>query len=279
LAAVTPPGPPPEPPVEPEPETADGNRTARIVIWVLTGLLVVLAGLILYQVFGDGGSVTTTSATSTTSASSTTSTPSSTTTSEAATSTTAEATTTTAAETTTTTEAATTTTAPEVFLTPQGIGDIRFGTDPDTAIGELTELFGDPDEDSDWVESFSVFGTCPGTEVRVVRWESLQAYFTDGATEWSPEGIRHFFHYSQSVPVEPDAPVIQITTEEGVRLGSTVAELESAYGDDVTISDDPVFGSTWQVDAPGADFIGGYLTGITQEHVVTAINGGIGCGE
>jgi hypothetical protein len=183
------------------------------------------------------------------------------------------------AETTTTTEAATTTTEPEVFLTPQGIGEVRFGTDPDTTIAQLTELFGDPDEDSDWVDSFSVFGTCPGTEVRVVRWQSLQAFFTDGATEWSPEGIRHFFHYSQSVPVEPDAPVISITTEEEIRLGSTVAELEGAYGDDVIIVDDPVFGSTWQVDPPGADFIGGHLTGTTQEDVVTAINGGIGCGE
>ncbi|HEY7704976.1 MAG TPA: hypothetical protein VID03_09140 [Acidimicrobiia bacterium] len=274
---MTPPGPPPEPPVEPSPEAVDENRTARIVIWVLTGLLVALVALILYQVFGSDGSTSTTTATT---VSSTTSTSAATTTSEAATSTTTESTTTTVEETTTsTTEAATTTTEAEVFLTPQGIGDIRFGTDPDTAIDQLTELFGEPDEDSDWVDSFSVFGTCPGTEVRVVQWQSLQAYFTNGETEWSPEGIRHFFHYSQSVPAEPDAPIISITTEEGIRLGSTVAELEAAYGDEVTIAEDPVFGSTWQVDAPGADLIGGHLTGTTQEDVVTAINGGIGCGE
>lgn len=201
----------------------------------------------------------------------------------------AETTTTTSGTTTTsevaTTPTSTTTTAPTtttlgdplaaLVLNPTGIGDITFGTDADETVAQLALVLGSPTEDTGWTPSFE---TCPGTEARVVRWTSLQAFFTNGATEWAPEGTRHFFHYGQSV-LAGGGVLIELTTSAGIGIRSTLGELSAAYGDQVTIVDDPVFGPFWEVDVAGAGVLWGTAGAIGDSGMIDSINGGSGCGE
>ena len=191
-------------------------------------------------------------------------------------------TTTTAAVTTTqstTTTAATTTTLADplaaLVLNSTGIGDIMFGTDADDTVAQLALVLGSPTEDTGWTPSFE---TCPGTEARVVRWTSLQAFFTNGATEWAPEGTRHFFHYGQSV-LAGGGVLIELTTATGIGINSTLGELAAAYGDQVTIADDPVFGPFWEVDEAGAGVLWGTAGASGDSGMIDSINGGSGCGE
>ena len=138
-------------------------------------------------------------------------------------------------------------------MNPTGIGDIAFGIDDEETVAQLTLVLGNPTEDTGWDASFE---TCPGTEARVVRWTSLRVFFTNGATDWAPEGTRHFFHYGQST-LAGGGELIDLRTSTGIGINSTLGELEADYGDGVTIVDDPVFGPFWEVDVAGAGVLWG----------------------
>jgi hypothetical protein len=162
-----------------------------------------------------------------------------------------------------------------LILNPTGIGDITFGSDADETVAQLSLVLGSPTEDTGWTPSFE---TCPGTEARVVRWTSLQAFFSNGATEWAPEGTRHFFHYSQSV-LAGGGVLIELTTSKGIGIRSTLGDLAAAYGEQVTITDDPIFGPFWEVDVAGAGVLWGTAGAIGDSGMIDSINGGSGCGE
>jgi hypothetical protein len=162
-----------------------------------------------------------------------------------------------------------------LILNPTGIGDITFGSDADETVAQLSLVLGSPTEDTGWTPSFE---TCPGTEARVVRWTSLQAFFSNGATEWAPEGTRHFFHYSQSV-LAGGGVLIELTTSNGIGIRTTLGELAAAYGEQVTITDDPIFGPFWEVDVAGAGVLWGTAGAIGDSGMIDSINGGSGCGE
>ena len=184
----------------------------------------------------------------------------------------------TTSQTTATTEPTTTTLAdPLAVLTlnPAGIGDLIFGTDADETVAQLSLVLGNPTEDTGWTPSFE---TCPGTEARVVRWISFQAFFTNGATEWAPEGTRHFFHYGQSISAGGGV-LIELTTSNGIAINSTLGELAAAYGEQATISDDPVFGPFWEVDVAGPGVLWGTAGASGDTGMIDSINGGSGCGE
>lgn len=194
------------------------------------------------------------------------------------TSTTASTTTAIATSTTATTSATTTTLADPLSalaLNPTGIGDIAFGIDDEETVAQLTLVLGSPNEDTGWDASFE---TCPGTEARVVRWISLRVFFTNGATDWAPEGTRHFFHYGQST-LAGGGELIDLRTSTGIGINSTLGELEAEYGDGVTIVDDPVFGPFWEVDVAGAGVLWGTAGSIGDNGMIDSINGGSGCGE
>ena len=180
---------------------------------------------------------------------------------------------------TTATPAPTTTTLGDplaaLVLNPTGIGDITFGSDADETVAQLSIVLGSPTEDTGWTPSFE---TCPGTEARVVRWTSLQAFFTDGATEWAPEGTRHFFHYGQSV-LAGGGVLLELTTSNGIGIRSTLGELTAAYGEQVTITDDPIFGPFWEVAVAGAGVLWGTAGATGDSGMIDSINGGFGCGE
>lgn len=162
-----------------------------------------------------------------------------------------------------------------LVLTETGVGPIRFGTDADDAISQLAAALGDPSEDTGWT---SAFETCPGPEVRIVRWTSLEAFFTNGATDWAPQGTNHFFHYGNSITAG-GGELIDLRTSAGIAVGNSIAELKAAYGDRVTVSDDPLFGPLWEVQVEGAGALWGTAGTSGDQGLIDSINGGPGCGE
>jgi hypothetical protein len=189
--------------------------------------------------------------------------------------TTEQPTTTTTRPMTTTTRGPTTTTLPPIVLESDGLGIVDLGATVDETIEIIASRLGGADSDSGWVNATGSFGTCPGNIVRVVRWASLRLFFSDGPTEFG-EDARHFFFYSQS-PVETDT-VIDLKTEEGIGIGSTVAELRAAYGPSVTISSDTHFGVTFTIDTGEPGLLSGTLTESIDTGLVTSLAGGFGCG-
>lgn len=153
-----------------------------------------------------------------------------------------------------------------------GIGDFGFGTEPDAVINQLRSVLGAPDEDTGWTD---VLTTCPGSQARIVRWSSLQLYFTDGETSWG--NGPHFFHYGQSLTAG-GGEYLELRTDEGIGIGSTLGELRVVYGEGLTVGDDPAFGPYWEVTGEAPAYLWGTASGIDDAGVVDSINGGNGCG-
>jgi hypothetical protein len=252
--------------------------TQRGVLIALTAA-VALAALIL------GVVVVLTSTTDPLAAGTTTTSVDSTTTSEPApettTTTTQETTTTTTEETTTTTVEETTTTTVEIrdsfVLRPDGIDRLFFGADAETVISDLTDRLGEPTSDTDWVDQQKRYdGLCGGSEARFVTWENLQAFFTDRESPWAPAGTRHFASYS----VIEGAEDLEFLTTRNIGIGSTVSEIEEAYGNDVTFEIHPAYETeVFEIDPPGEGYLIGFLTGLDDEDDAVEIVGGFSCGE
>lgn len=177
-------------------------------------------------------------------------------------------------ETTDTTGVPTTTLAPLV-LEGDGLGPVDFGAAPEEAIAEVTARLGPASSDSGWVNSRGVFGTCPGNITRVVRWESLRLFFSDGPTDFGEDG-HHLFYYSQS-SAEADV-VIDLRTAAGIGIGSTVEDLTATYGTRLTIESTSPFGVTFTVSG-GPGLLSGTLTQSVPEGQVSGVAGGFGCGS
>ena len=176
-----------------------------------------------------------------------------------------EATTTTAGPTTTTTSTTTTTAAPGptgLSLLGDGLGIMRFGVDAESAIEFLGGIFGPPTDDSGWIDSFSGFGTCPGTEVRGVTYGPLTVLFGGGAND------RIFFSWNYFDQGGGD--VFGLTTPAGIGLGATAAEVSATYPTAEFFSDE-LFGD-------GSRFADLFAT-MNEDGAVRYLSGGTGCGE
>lgn len=170
-----------------------------------------------------------------------------------------------------------------VVLDGEGLGIARFGDAPEDVIEALNGRYGSPDRDSDWVPAASgQFGACPGTVARGVYYGQLFVLLTDGETPYGPEGQRHLTFYQ--VTVEGEDPAAEYgdgpQTVEGIGVGSTVADLQAAFGGGVVTQEDERLGPLYTVsDAAGAELLSGSLTDTSEAGVVTAVSAGQGCGE
>jgi hypothetical protein len=182
---------------------------------------------------------------------------------------------TTAILTTTTSQARSTLADPldSLLLAGDGIGEIGLGTAADAAVTQLSVTLGSPDDDTDWS---AALGTCPGTESRIVRWSSLQIFLTNGETAWASNP--HFFHYGQSLAAG-GGEYLDLRTDKEIGIGSTIGELKLAYGEAVTVSDDPAFGPYWEVGGTEPSYLWGTATGVADDSVIDSVLGGAGCGE
>jgi hypothetical protein len=283
---------PPTPPRPPEPE--GGLRyeppKRRIPVGVIAAaVLIGLIGAIGVAVMAFGGDDSSTTATdeptSTTEPATTTSTVPETTTTDAATTTTdPDATTTSTTSTTTTTtttEPPSTTTTPVPVGTPgavtlsetglglDGGGLVLFDQAEDTVFAALTDVLGDPDDDSGFEENTF----CVGARTRTVTWGDLEVVFTEDEFE---SGEARFTQWYADGHDDPEG----LVTLSGVGVTATVGYLEVTLGSSLSlvpaIPDDPagLFAATNQ----GS---GGILNGVTStrdpEGVVTALWAGDAC--
>ncbi|MGB7860607.1 MAG: hypothetical protein WBM90_08930 [Acidimicrobiia bacterium] len=189
---------------------------------------------------------------------------------------------------------ATTTTAPvevAVELTDEGIQVgatwVPFGSDDDDTVTTLTSALGAPSDDSGWLDSFAEgwdrFGVCPAPRVRGVSWGtggniSLQVLFTDGDSDFWSGGVEHFYSYYYNDSSAPSG----LTTPEGIGVGSSLAQLKSAYDPTkIQIEEaffDPSLGF-WSYDLQSWTGLWGFSTGQSDTDLITSVNAGRGCGE
>lgn len=167
-----------------------------------------------------------------------------------------------------------------MVLDGEGIGAVRFGDRAEDVIAALDAAYGPPDHDTDWMTAGQQPGPggCPGTRLRIVRYGQLQVLMSDGPTNYGAAGQPHLFGYTVfAVDTDRAAP----QTAEGIRVGSTVADLRAAFGDSLVVrDDDPTLTFSFSVTRTGGtDPLFGYLTDATQAGLVTAIVAGQRCGE
>lgn len=142
----------------------------------------------------------------------------------------------------TTTSAATTSTSmssTETPVSPQalrllvdGLGVLPFGEPADSAITMLVEAVGGQPTGDSTIEGVmpSGFG---GTTVRFVEFGQLSVIMSDGAY-YRDDGVIHFAGWSLA-GTGPN----ELTTPEGITLGSTVEELRTAFGDQLHVPSTP----------------------------------------
>ncbi len=248
--------------------------------WALVGALAVIIAVLVFVSLGD--SEPEAAATTSTGAETTTTPPASTTTvADATTSTTTSA----PPDTTTTSappETTTTTAAPDtVELTRVGVqaGDtwVPFAENDEVAIAAVSAVLGVPDHDSGWVDALSSpYGVCPPPVVRGVHWGDLVLMFTQAETDFWTAGVPHFyaFNYTNTIP--------ELFTPEGIGIGSSLEQLDAAYGGPDLIIDEAWFDPSagfWSYKMAPWTGLWGFATGQTFDDVVNSINGGQGCGE
>jgi len=124
-----------------------------------------------------------------------------------------------------------------------GVSDIVFGTDADSAIGQLVASFGASTQDTGWQVSTEQFGVCNGDFERIVYFGPFAAIVT------KPDGQEIFNGYRSDLQFgDLTNPAASLETLSGLKIGDTVAALKEAYsGEKVEFSTDPKLGEIYQV--------------------------------
>ncbi|MBI4883741.1 MAG: hypothetical protein HY826_06765 [Actinobacteria bacterium] len=168
----------------------------------------------------------------------------------------------------------TTSTIPVVVgldLSADGLGGESFGAESTGVISYVESILGAPTSDTGWLNNVSIGAACPGTEMRQVTWGDLVLTFADESP--AAVGTRHFAAYSYGPPAAAFANPFGLTTDAGIGIGDTVAELLIVYPA-AAVNDDE-FGPTFQIEAG----LFGFLTDVTVTGTITSFVGGFGCGE
>lgn len=163
-------------------------------------------------------------------------------------------------------------------LNSDGLGDVLLGFPPDVVTADISALFGEPDLDSGWIPADeNLFGSCPGVSMRAVGWGSLVTIFINEGTD--PLGER-FYTYTYGYDYADneggvDPRGLGLSTENGIGLGATVTDLETAYGSALRISGDVEL-DIWSfvvADSP----LRGLITGPDPTDTVTLLELSPGC--
>ena len=176
--------------------------------------------------------------------------------------------------------------APTLYET--GIGVVDIGQPFRAAVEELTAIFGAPDEDSLWIDAdSSLYGECPGVQLRAVGWGSLYLYFSadEPITAENEDGASRFITYSYGYDFSrnegaTDPRGLDLVTEAGVGLGSSRTDLRTAYGATLTEAYNEAADTwTWSVDETSGTFIAGLLSGPEDDATIVLIERIPGCGS
>ena len=163
-------------------------------------------------------------------------------------------------------------------LGEDGLGDALLGSPPDSVVADISALYGEPDHDSDWIVAEpNIYGSCPGSQMRAIGWGSLLTIFIkDGTDDLGGRFYTYTYGYDYTRNVGGvDQRGLALTTAAGIGVGSTVGDLEAAYGDTVTIDGDIEL-DVWAFDITESS-IGGLLSGPEATDTVTLIELAAGC--
>jgi hypothetical protein len=159
----------------------------------------------------------------------------------------------------------TTVSAASLVLSPDGLGAVPFGTQAARALHGLTQALGQAE----------TVGPVPGGmdcgATRTFRWKNLEVLVNEAsARSGSRPGL-----VGWSMGVAASTP-LDLRTEKGVRIGSTVGTLKAAYGESVSViqgEPQPTFGIT----APSG-VITAQAEGLGQADKILTLRAGLSCG-
>ncbi len=120
--------------------------------------------------------------------------------------------------------------APELVLREDGLGAIAFGDPMDSSLALLTDLLGATTLDITEIGEGFAGGHGGADEARFVAFGTLFLTFLD-VSEYRSDGAMHLAGWTLNDDGAGSSPH---TTEEGISLGSTVAELQAAFGGNVS---------------------------------------------
>ena len=159
------------------------------------------------------------------------------------------------------------------MLLADGLGPLEFGVSPDAAIEFLSAALGTPMADSGWTDSFSVYGTCPGTEVRGVEWPGFLALFGDADDAYSSGGQRHFMAWTVGW-FGPDPFGMQ--TLDGIGVGDSRDDVANTYLSAVFNAASDPFPASVDITTDRGDLYG---TFDDDARLLTSLSAGTACGE
>lgn len=174
----------------------------------------------------------------------------------------------------------------DLAIASTGIGTVDIGQPPGAALAELNAFFGEPDVDTGWIPPASpLYGTCPGVELRAVGWGSLFLFFVAdepiSADAAETGGRLYSFSYGYDFirnEGATDPRSLALVTDAGVGLGTTRADLETAYSGLLDVTYDAAADVwMWSVAAEGSGRIQGLLSGSDDEAQVVLIERAPGC--
>ena len=115
-----------------------------------------------------------------------------------------------------------------VLLAGDGLGLVNFGTGVQTALGTLTNALGQPVADTGWIDTFSIYGDCPGSRLRVVEWPGALALFgnPEDGYQHRDAAEEHFMTWRLG-SFGPDPYMLR--TAEGIGIGAMRSEVAEAY--------------------------------------------------
>jgi len=181
-----------------------------------------------------------------------------------------EASTTSSAPTTTST-APTTTTGPltkeQIVLGADGVGGVAFGTNSAHAINRFMQALGQPDKNT----QLPAGQACGAT--RRLHWANFQVLLNE-VTSTAGAGRPGFVGWFLGPAT---GAALDFKTAKGIGLGSTVAQLNAAYGPDVSVQGRGEQGPGFTIMQPNGIIVG-LLTAATDAGKVKNIQAGNYCG-
>lgn len=179
--------------------------------------------------------------------------------------------------------------AEEITLSPSGLGDVPFGTHPDTVLSWVEQRLGPPTSISVSRDLY-----CPSGLIADAQWEGLVLYFYRGWAEEDAEfagpGFARddtfggYLHEPADGATEDSSSGV-FTTAEGIGPGATVAGLLAAYPDTMVFDavkaeeDGSPYGDRPPSFRTSSGLVGD-LTGTDSDAVVLWVSGGTAiCGE
>ena len=131
-----------------------------------------------------------------------------------------------------------------VRLLADGLGTVSFGAPADAAATALRNALGVPESDTTVVADMPDGLGGPRTTLRTLRWGQLAVSFVDWTgSPYRSDGTLHLVRWLVSGQTNNGR---EYATPEGIRIGSSVAQLREAYGSSMVVERDDCVGA-WQI--------------------------------